>query len=227
MSTVFCPRMFLRKQVQIPRKVIKDLKEVSTLSCKTKWEYAGNVKTFRMTTGEPLLFAKPTRVTSQDRSSVSLDTVLNVWPSLVSYHTHPCVTRPNPIEDENTTIFVTLPSQRDFEAYIKGFPAMQVNFICDTHGYYVIDLISAAERGCLPFPRVVNILMHDFRTRKDIRDMCFSEEGLEYFETNMNTWKNIINLELNAVLNKMFGITIRYYGYDDPPPIISLDLDSI
>lgn len=226
MSTVICPRMFLKKEIQIPRRVIKDLKEVSAISCRARWEYAGHVKTFKMMRGDHFVFGKSTRVTSKDRSSVDLDTVINVWPSLVSYHTHPCVTVPSPIKHD-TTIFVTLPSNCDFEAYIKGYPEMQVNIICDTHGYYIVDLISAAERGYLPFPRVVNIAMNDFRKRKDIQDMYFSEEGLEYFSTDLNTWKNIINHELGAVLNDLFGITIRYFGYDDESPIVSLDLDSI
>ena len=221
------PLMFHKKQVQIPPRVIKDLREVSKLSCKLKWEYAGNVKTYRLVNKDSFTFGKPTYVTSRDRSSVDLDTVLGVWPSLVSYHTHPCVSLPSKINYDTSKVFVTLPSKCDFDAYIKGYPNMQVNIICDAHGYYVVDLISAAERNHFPYLRGVDMVMNEFRQREEIGEMAFSEEGLEYFETTLNRWKEIVNTDLNQVLNDMFGITIRYYGYEDDAPIVSLDLDSI
>jgi hypothetical protein len=35
----------------------------------------------------------------------------------------------------------TYPSEADFRAYIKAYPAIQANLILENQGYYVIDLI--------------------------------------------------------------------------------------
>tara|TARA_Y100000741_G_C18170271_1_gene524979 strand:- start:318 stop:632 length:315 start_codon:yes stop_codon:yes gene_type:complete len=104
---------------------------------------------------------------------------------------------------------------------------MQVNIICDAHGYYIIDLISAAERNQFPQLHGVNMIMNDFRQKEEIKQLSFSEEGLEYFDTTLNRWKEIVNTDLNQVLNEKLGITVRYYGYEDEAPVVSLDLDSI
>ena len=42
------------------------------------------------------------------------------------------------------------PSNADFESYIKGSPKMQVNRICDSHGYYVIDILNSAYNRASP-----------------------------------------------------------------------------
>jgi hypothetical protein len=34
-------------------------------------------------------------------------------------------------------------------------------------------------------------------------------------------------VELNQKMRKILGITIRFYGYEDEPPLITFDLDSI
>lgn len=227
MCSVLRPFMFLRKEIQIPTKVIRDLREVSNLSCKLKWEYAGNVKTYRTINKDSIVFSKPTYVTSRDRASVDVDTIIGVWPSLVSYHTHPCVSIPSKIDYDTSKIFVTLPSKCDFDSYIRGYPNMQVNIICDAHGYYIIDLISAAERNQFPQLHGVVMIMNDFRQKEEIKQLSFSEEGLEYFNTTLNKWKEIVNTDLNQVLNEKLGITVRYYGYEDEAPVVSLDLDSI
>lgn len=98
---------------------------------------------------------------------------------------------------------------------------MQVNIICDAHGYYVISVLASAERGNCAVPAAVEQAMNNFRHREDLRDMVFSEEGLEYFEAHLETWKEIIN-ELNAELMRLFGISIRYYAYEDESPVITL-----
>jgi hypothetical protein len=173
------------------------------------------------------VFSKPSFVTSRDRDQVKLKTVELVWPALVSYHTHPCAITPNKVDYDKDSVFVTLPSNQDFEAFITCFPNMQTNIICDAHGYYVIDILDAVERNNLPLPAGVNRIMNDFRQEPKLREMVFSEDGLEYFDSTLNTWKRLINVELNQKMRKILGITIRFYGYEDEPPLITFDLDSI
>ena len=69
--------------------------------------------------------------------------------------------------------------------------------------------------------------MNDFRQNPKLLEMVFSEDGLEYFDSTLNTWKRLINVELNQKMRKILGITIRFYGYEDEPPLITFDLDSI
>tara|TARA_B100000767_G_C19732671_1_gene522447 strand:- start:221 stop:427 length:207 start_codon:yes stop_codon:yes gene_type:complete len=65
--------------------------------------------------------------------------------------------------------------------------------------------------------------MKKFRTREDLQAMLSPHEGLEYFESQkLDTWKEIIN-DLNTQLTRIFGISIRYYAYeDDETPVITL-----
>ena len=207
-------RAFLKKHVQIPRKLVKNLKEVSDLSCKKRWEYAGNMRL----DGSDLTYA-----TSRDRGRVKLEAVNEVWPSLVSFHTHPCVSIPNRGAHK---VFVTLPSKSDFRAFIEHYPNMQVNIICDAHGYYVIDMVDSAEQGRCPSPDAVERTMTKFRARREVRKLAFSEEKLEYFHTEMDTWKELINQDLNPILRDTFGMTARYFTYDEDPPIVRIDLDT-
>jgi hypothetical protein len=52
--------------------------------------------------------------------------------------------------------------------------------------------------------------------------MLSPHEGLEYFESQLDTWKEIID-DLNTQLTRIFGISIRYYAYEeDEPPVITL-----
>lgn len=46
--------------------------------------------------------------------------------------------------------------------------------------------------------------------------------GYEYFKTSMKEWKNMINNELHVYMLNNFGISIKYYGYDDSPAVITI-----
>jgi hypothetical protein len=104
---------------------------------------------------------------------------------------------------------------------------MQINIICDAHGYYVIDILEAAENDKIPIHQSVVRFMNDFRQETFMREHAFSEDGLEYFHATLTEWKRVINTELNQQLRDLFGITIRYYAYTEEPPIVTIDRDSI
>ncbi len=216
---------FRPQRVKIPRKVIHELKHISDLSSRKKWEYAGSIAcTFK---GNQVCFSKPTFVTSRNRRRVTIDTIELVWPSLISYHTHPAVVQPHVLNYDSSEIFTTLPSNSDFDVCICGFPGMQINIICDAHGYYVIDILEAAENDKIPIHQSVVRFMNDFRQETFMREHAFSEDGLEYFHTTLTEWKRVINTELNQQLRDLFGITIQYYAYTEEPPIVTIDRDSI
>lgn len=216
---------FKPQHIEIPAQVVRDLKDISYLSSKRKWEYAGAIEC--KIKGRAAIFSKPTFVTSKDRRRVDLKEIETVWPSLITYHTHPAVVQPQNIHFESDEIFTTLPSNSDMEVCIMGFPGIQTNIICDAHGYYIIDVIQAVQKKKIPTPSMVFKEMDEFRKRPHLRERVFSEDGLEYYNTNLYEWKRIINLELNQYLKNLFGISIRYYAYTDKLPYIIIDRDSI
>ena len=209
----------IRRRVQLSRKVIKDLKKISDLSSKNRWEYAGKFDVISV--NNTFSFGEPSFVTSRDRRSVSIDITERVWPSPLTYHTHPSVTQP---VSNACEIFLTLPSNRDFKAFIVGYPEIQTNIICDAHGYYLIDIIGSIDKYKLPLPEAVYREMKEFRKRPFLREHVFSEDGLEYYQATLKDWKQLINDELNAHLTELFGICIRYYGYDDRPPTVTIEI---
>tara|TARA_B100001564_G_scaffold360024_2_gene384873 strand:+ start:4872 stop:5552 length:681 start_codon:yes stop_codon:yes gene_type:complete len=204
-------------RVKLPRRVVRDLKEISKLSSNKQWEYAGNIK--YMGGG---IFSKPSKVTSESRSCVHTDEITRVWYSEISYHTHPGIGYNEDVTCQSTPIFTTLPSNADFEAYIKGFPEMQVNIICDSHGYYVIDILHSTYNLALPLPISINAYMRNLRSTPFMRICAFSDDGLEYFHTTMKNWKREINENVNKDLMKLYGVSIMYYTYDEDPPEITM-----
>jgi hypothetical protein len=208
-----------RKRIKLSRRVVHDLKEVSKLSSVKQWEYAGNIKykNFR--------FSKPSIVTSKKRNRVEGPEIERVWYSEMSFHTHPGIGHHDGTVCKNTPIFTTLPSNADFEAYIKGFPEMQVNIICDSHGYYVINTLKSVYMRTSPLPAAVHEYMRKLRSTPFMRICVFSDDGIEYFQTTVKNWKREINEKVDPEMMKLFGISIRYYGYDDEPPIVTVYRD--
>jgi len=200
-----------KKRIKLPRKVVHKLKKVSHLSYVKQWEYAGKIED-----------TKVTYVTSKSRSSVNSKEIEQIWYSEIGFHTHPGLGEEYESITENTPIYVTLPSSQDFEAYIKGFPDMQCNILCDAHGYYVIDIIKSADYSTLPLPEAVDRYMSRVRSTPFMRINVFSDEGLEFFHTTLKNWKRQINSDIHRDMMHQFGISIRYYGYEDEPPVITV-----
>ena len=214
------PCMAIKKhKVKLSRKVVHDLKEISKLSSVKQWEFAGDVKY------ENSKFSKPTRVTSKKRNQVDSKEIERAWYSEISYHTHPGIGYNEESVCENTPVFTTLPSDADFESYIKGFPQMQVNIICDSHGYYVIDILNAAYDRASPLPEAVFEYMRKLRSTPFMRICVFSDDTVEYFQTTIKNWKRIINEEVHSEMMELFGISIQYYRYDEEPPDVVIYQD--
>jgi len=214
------PNMTLRRQrMKLSHEVVHNLKEISKVSSVKRWEYAGGIEYTNFK------FSTPTRVTSKKRNRVETREIERVWYSEISYHTHPGIGYHEGCICENTPIYTTLPSNADFEAYIKGFPKMQVNIICDSHGYYIIDVLKSVYNRTTPLPETVYEYMRKLRSRPFMRICAFSEDGVEYFHTTLQNWKRYMNEEVNPEMIDLFGISIQYYGYDDDPPNITVYRD--
>ena len=218
------PKMALRKKrVKLTREVVHDLKEISKLSTIKQWEFAGGI------TYKEFKFSKATRVTSKKRNRVDSPEIQRVWYSEIAYHTHPGHGHHDKNTHEDTPVYTTLPSNADFEAFIKGFPEMQVNIICDSNGYYVIDILKSVYIRASPLPEAVHEYMRKVRSKPFMRICVFSDNGIEYFQTTVKNWKREINEYVDPEMMKLFGVSIRYYGYDDDPPIVTVyrDIDVV
>ena len=211
------PNMALRRQrMKLSHEVVHNLKEISKISSVKRWEYAGGIEY------DNFKFSTPTRITSKKRNTVDTCEIEQVWYSEISYHTHPGVGYHEECIGEKTPIYTTLPSNADFEVYIKGFPKMQVNIICDSHGYYIVDVLKSVYNRTTPLPEAVYEYMRKLRSRPFMRIGAFSEDGVEYFHTTLQNWKRYMNEEVNPEMIDLFGVSIQYYGYDDDPPNVTI-----
>jgi len=214
------PNMALRRQrMKLSHEVVHNLKEISKISSVKRWEYAGGIEY------DNFNFSTPTRITSKKRNTVDTREIEQVWYSEISYHTHPGVGYHEECIGEKTPIYTTLPSNADFEVYIKGFPKMQVNIICDSHGYYIVDVLKSVYNRTTPLPEAVYEYMRKLRSRPFMRIGAFSEDGVEYFHTTLQNWKRYMNEEVNPEMIDLFGVSIQYYGYDDDPPNVTIYRD--
>ena len=211
------PNAVLRRQrMKLSHEVVHNLKEISKISSVKRWEYAGGIEY------DNFKFSTPTRITSKKRNTVDTREIEQVWYSEISYHTHPGVGYHEECIGEKTPIYTTLPSNADFEVYIKGFPKMQVNIICDSHGYYIVDVLKSVYNRTTPLPEAVYEYMRKLRSRPFMRIGAFSEDGVEYFHTTLQNWKRYMNEEVNPEMIDLFGVSIQYYGYDDDPPNVTI-----
>jgi hypothetical protein len=215
--------------IKLPRRIVNELRDLNKKSSRNRWEYAGKIE-FRPNPNKSMVkFNNPQRFTSQLRNAITSETYQLLYDSYIAYHTHPTAYTPNNLKNNNAMnvnnnarkILVTLPSGADMEAYIGTYPNMQANMISDENGYYVIDLIETTDRE-RPNAVEVNRTMEWLRTQPFFRDRYRSLGGYEYFETTLTVWKKSINQELNPFLQRLFGISIKYYGYNDEPAIITL-----
>ena len=215
--------------IKLPRRIVSELRDLNKKSSRNRWEYGGKIEFRPNTNGSMVKFNNPQRFTSQLRNAISAETFQLMQNTYISYHTHPTAYTPNNLKNNtamnlnNNTrkILVTLPSGADMEAYIGTYPTMQANMISDENGYYVIDLIETTGRG-KPNAAEVNRTMEWLRTQPFFQGRYRSLGGYEYFETTLTDWKKSINQELNPFLQRLFGISIKYYGYNDEPAIITL-----
>jgi hypothetical protein len=219
-----------RINIRLPRRIVNELRALNKKSSRNRWEYAGKIE-FRPNPNKTMVkFNNPQRLTSQLRGAITAETYQLLYNSYIAYHTHPTAYTPNNLRNNTTNlntsnnnrkILVTLPSGADMEAYIGTYPNMQANIISDENGYYVIDLIETAGRE-KPDAVEVNRIMEWLRTVEFFQNRNRILGGYEYFETTLTDWKRAINQEINPFLQRLFGVSIKYYGYNDEPAIITL-----
>lgn len=217
--------------IRLPKRIVKELRELNDKSSRDRWEYGGKIE-FRPNSNRTMVkFNNPNRLTSQLRDQITSETFQMIQNSYISYHTHPTAYTPDNLKNNNSMnlnksnnvrkILVTLPSGADMSTYVTTYPNMQANIIADEHGYYVVDLIETTGRE-KPSVDEVNRTMSWFRDQDYLRSRFRLIGGYEYFETTLTEWKNMIVREMNPFMTRLYGISIKYYGYNDEPAVITL-----
>jgi len=175
--------------------MIQDLKSVTQLSSRNNWEYAGKLDI--RPKGNKMVYRGITRQTSKRRDTVERA----ILQGPVTYHTHPCTLE---------GFHATLPSDADFRVFIKGFPHLWTNIICDRDGFYVIQL---TDPEALPLPKAVEETMEDLRLDPFLWVRRTSHDGSEYYQTNLNEWVDFVNDDFHPRLMDRFGISVSYQGF--------------
>ena len=85
--------------IKLPTRLVKDLRKISKISTKQKWEYGG-----RLLFDDTYTYTGFTRVTSKERARIDSSVLESEWNSTFTYHTHPGIfSRPNMEDVKNGT----------------------------------------------------------------------------------------------------------------------------
>ena len=197
--------------VRLSRILIDRLKEIYTRTWNQRVEYVGSIPFTVNNTRNYVRFNQPTA-----RTNMQLATVMPTQEELtqyIVYHTHP-------VPPHVTPLF-TYPSESDFRAYIANYPAIQANIILENQGYYVIDLIETNMR--IPNATTVVNRFNELMDGPEFRRVRVSWSSLVYISTTAKQWKKAVNENLDPIMRKQFGISIRYYTWDELGKITLLD----
>lgn len=198
--------------IRLSRKLISDFKTIYKKSFEKQIEYAGSVKFDAKNTRGLVKFNAPTQTTNYNFKIVTPK--LQDLSSYIVYHSHP-------VPPSNTKL-VTIPSDRDFTAYINFYPYVQANIILEKHGYYVIDLIES-DRFRKPDPkRVSKFFMSEVYARGEFEKYKRVHRGIMFFNVEPKSLQRVINGYADLRMRQEFGISVRYYLYDDDLPKITL-----
>lgn len=201
--------------VRLSRKVIDELKEIYKKTWTERVEYAGVIPFTVKNTRNYVFFNKPTARTNQQFATVNL--TQEELTQYIVYHTHP-------VPESNAPLF-TLPSDLDLKVYVQAYPAMQANIILENQGYYIIDLIETNMNK----PNINNVinLFKKLITGERFRRIEVSWDTIGYSRTTRDQWVKFINNYIDPIMRKQFGISIRYYTWNELGKITLLDKNVI
>lgn len=202
--------------VRLSRKLISQLKHIYRKTLSEQVEYVGVVPFTVGNTRNYVRFNKPTSRTNGQLASVTPTN--NELHQYIVYHTHPV-----PLSVDQ---LFTLPSEPDFRAYILNYPSIQANIILENQGYYIIDLI---ETDVMRKPNPANVvaLFKKLTSGDRFRKIQVTWRGLGYTRTTRDLWLKFMNNYVNPIMRKQFGISVRYYLWNELGKITLLDKNSL
>jgi len=201
--------------VRLSRKTINELQNVYKKTWEQRVEYGGSIPFTLSNTRNYVKFGTPTVSTNQQLASVT--PTQEDMTQYIVYHTHP-------VPEQNAPLF-TYPSGTDFRTYISYYPAIQANIILENQGYYIIDLIETNMNK--PNPDEVVTEFNRFLRSGEFRRVSVNWSNLVYIQTTPGQWKKAVNGYIDPIMRKKFGISIKYYTWDELGEITLLDKNVI
>ena len=201
--------------VRLSRKTIVDLKSIYTRTWEQQVEYAGTIPFTLVNTRNYVRFNTPTARTNQLLASVAPSN--EDMTQYIVYHTHPV--------PMSTVPLFTYPSEADFRVYIKAYPAIQANIILENQGYYIIDLIETNMNK--PDPDEVVKTFNRLVRSEPFQKSTVNWSAIAYIQTTPESWKKVVNGNIDPIMRKKFGISIKYYTWDELGEITLLDKNVI
>jgi hypothetical protein len=197
--------------VRLSRKSIRELQNVYKKTWEQKVEYAGTIPFTVANTRNYVRFNRPTERTNRQLATVQ-PTQEDLTQYIV-YHTHP-------VPGYDTPLF-TYPSASDFKVYIDNYPTVQANLILENQGYYIIDLIETNmnKPNTADVIRKFNSLMNG----QEFQKVRVSWSNLVYIQTTPTQWKKAVNKFIDPIMRREFGISVKYYTWDELGEITLLD----
>jgi hypothetical protein len=201
--------------VRLSRKTIKELQDIYKKTWEQRVEYAGAIPFTVSNTRNYVRFNRPTARTNQQLATVS--PTQEEMTQYIVYHTHPV--------PEYATPLFTYPSEADFRTYINAYPNIQANLILENQGYYIIDLIETN----LNKPNIDDVI-REFRglvQGQEFQRVSVTWSNLAYIQTTSDKWKRAVNGYIDPIMRRKFGISIKYYTWDQLGEITLLDKNVI
>ena len=201
--------------VRLSRKTIKELQDIYKKTWEQRVEYAGSIPFTVSNTRNYVRFNRPTARTNQQLATVQ--PTQEEMTQYIVYHTHPV--------PEYATPLFTYPSDADFKVYINEYPNMQANLILENQGYYIIDLIETN----LNRPNVDDVTREFNRLVRgqEFQRVSVTWSNLAYIQTTPTQWKRAVNNYIDPIMRRKFGISVRYYTWDQLGEITLLDKNVI
>ena len=201
--------------VRLSRKVLNELQAVYKKTWEQKVEYAGTIPFTIANTRNYVKFNKPTERTNRQLATVQ-PTQEDLTQYIV-YHTHPV--------PENDKALFTYPSASDFKVYVDNYPTVQANLILENQGYYIIDLIETNMKK--PSTSDVTRKFSNLMNGQEFKKVRVTWSDLVYIQTTPSQWKGVVNKYMDPIMRKQFGISVKYYTWDELGEITLLDRNVI
>lgn len=202
--------------VRLSRKLVDDLKKVYQESYDRQIEHVGSTQFTVKNTRGVVKFNTPSKRTNERYNTVNPS--IEDSDSYVVYHSHP-------VPPDNRSLF-TIPSIPDLKAYVETYPIVQANIILEKRGYYVIDLIESDLYKKPTTDEVVNYYKGLLASAKFEKVMTI-HRNIAFFKSDSARWKKTINGYMDKMMRSKFGISIRYYTYDELARITLIDKNKI
>jgi hypothetical protein len=202
-------------EIRLSKKLVRDLLKIYRKTWDEQVEYAGQITFNLSNTRNSILFNTPTFHTNKKLAGVVFQ--MNDLNQYITYHTHPVPKDVGPL--------FTYPSTTDLSLYIRTYPHVQANMILEKNGYYIVDLIETNMNK----PRISEV-QNEFS--KLISDEKFSRasvtwSNLAYFKTTPERWQKAVNNNIDPIMRKKFGISIRYHFWNELGTITLLNKNSL